>query len=117
MNNFAIRKHLASGAFALGLTMMQASFVNVAQGAEAPVAMAVRVSDLNLAKAADVATLYQRIGAAASTVCTADQLTGAKLFGNERARCVAASLAVAVANVHSAALSAYHLQATAAGKI
>ena len=116
MNSVSIRKNLAAAALAFGFTIVQASFVNVAQGAEEPAAVAVRYGDLDLTATGDVALLYQRINAAAAAVCRVNPLTGSKLPGNERTRCVAASVALAVTDVNSIMLSAYHLQETAAAK-
>jgi UrcA family protein len=113
MKTRSFKQWLGVGALALGATIVQASFINAAQAAEEPGTVTVRVSDLNLASAADVATLYQRINSAASLVCAEDTATGAKLFGNAKARCVAASVARAVEQVHSSVLSAYHQQETA----
>ena len=107
---------LGLGALALGATIVQASFINAAQAAEAPNTVAVRISDLNLASSEDVMALYRRIDSAATAVCAADPVTGSKLFGSVKARCVAASVALAVAQVRSAALTAFHQQETSAAK-
>jgi len=116
MKSRSFKQWLGVGALALGATIVQASFINAAQAAEEPGTAAVRIGDLDLASAADVATLYQRINSAATLVCAADPVTGAKLFGNDKARCVAASEAQAVAQVRSAELSAFHQQETAAAQ-
>ena len=101
----SISRWLGLGALALSATIVQA--------AAEPGTAAVRFSDLNLASSADVATLYQRIDSAAALVCAADPVTSAKLFGNDKARCIAASVAKAVAQVHSEALTAFYQQETA----
>jgi UrcA family protein len=116
MKSISFRKALGIGALALSATILQASFINAAQAAEEPGTVAVRISDLNLASAADVTTLYQRINSAAESVCAADPVTGAKLFGNAKARCVAASVTRAVTQVHSAQLTAFHQQETTAAQ-
>ncbi len=113
MKTRSFKQWLGVGVLAFSATILQASFINAAQAAEEPGTVTVRVSDLDLTSAADVATLYQRINSAASLVCAEDTATGAKLFGNAKARCVAASVARAVEQVHSPVLSAYHRQETA----
>ncbi|MGH8213372.1 MAG: UrcA family protein [Rhodanobacteraceae bacterium] len=114
MKNRSIRKWLSMGALALSATIVQASFINAARAAEEPGTAAVRIGDLNLASSVDVATLYGRINSAATRVCTTDAQTGEKLFGNDKTRCVAASVSRAVAEVQNAGLTAFHQQEVAA---
>ena len=106
----SLTQWLGLGALALALALG----ATIVQAAAEPGTAAVRISDLNLASSEGVVTLYQRINSAATAVCAADPVTGSKLFGSVRARCVAASVAQAVAQVHSPALTTFHLQETAA---
>jgi UrcA family protein len=71
---------------------------------------AVRYSDLDLTRAADVARLYQRISAAAEQACGPRLLTGSRLPQPSYLRCFNDAVARAVARVDRPALSAYHQQ-------
>ena len=96
------------GLLAIGATIMQASFVNAASAGVPAGQLAVRISDLDLNKSADVARLYKRIRAAAETACGVDSLTGTRLLNSGQRNCVEEAVGTAVAQVHNEQLSAYH---------
>jgi UrcA family protein len=104
------------GVLALGTTIVQASFVNVAFAGEPAGQVKVRLGDFDLNKSADVARLYNRIHAAAEAACGADSLTGTRLLSNGQRTCIEETVGTAVAQVHNAQLSAYHQQGTKALK-
>jgi len=97
-----------AGMLAIGATIVQASFVNAASAGVPAGPMAVRISDLDLNKSADVARLYKRIRAAAETSCGVDSLTGTRLLTSGQRNCVEEAVTTAVAQVHNEQLSAYH---------
>ena len=65
MKKYSLAQNLGIGMLAVCATVVQASFVMAAHATDAPPAQAIRSSDLDLAKSADVATLYRRIHTAA----------------------------------------------------
>jgi UrcA family protein len=104
------------GLLAIGASIVQASFVNVAFAGVPTGQEAVRISDLDLNKSADVARLYKRIRAAAESACGVEALTGTHLLSSSQRNCVGEAVASAVAQVHNAQLSAYHQQESKAPK-
>lgn len=106
MNTCRFARLAGLGLLAIGATIVQASFVNTAFAGE----QAVRIGDLDLNKSADVARLYNRIRAAAESVCGVGPITGTLLPGNGHLRCVEETVATAVARMHNEQLSAYHQQ-------
>lgn len=70
----------------------------------------VYAADLNLARLDDARALYERIGYAARTICTADELS----FDAKRQRhwreCVEAAVAAAVERADAPLVTAIHLQ-------
>jgi UrcA family protein len=76
-------------------------------------ALAVRFSDLNLDRAADVRILYHRINLAADQVCGEKTVTGSNLILPSWQRCVELAVNQAVVQLDRPALSAYHQQLTA----
>jgi UrcA family protein len=105
---------VGSGLLAIGASIVQASFVNVAFAGVPTGQEAVRISDLDLNRSADVARLYKRIRAAAESACGVAELTGTHLQSSSQRHCVEEAIASAVAQVHNAQLSAYHQQETKA---
>lgn len=93
---------------ALGATIVQASFVNTAFAGAPAGEQAVRTGDLDLNKSADVARLYNRIRAAAESVCGVGPVTGTLLPGNGHLHCVEEAVATTVARMHNEQLSAFH---------
>ncbi len=92
------------------LFMVGSAFAAVA--AEAPPAVTVRYSDLNLNSTQDVASLYRRIEYAAREVCRPAE--GPQVVSEIRStawnECFYHAIAKAVRTVHSDKLSAYHWQ-------
>lgn len=89
---------------AAGATVLPAA----ADGRLVEESLEVRYSDLDLDKAAGVASLYARLQNAAEQVCSIGSgPQGLVLSSSERA-CVTAALEQAVANVDRPALTAYH---------
>jgi UrcA family protein len=70
--------------------------------------LVVHYNDLSLDRAADVARLYRRIGAAAETVCGPRESTGSRLEPPSYRACFDVAVSNAVAAVASPALSAYY---------
>ena len=68
----------------------------------------VRYADLDLDKAAGVASLYARLRSAAEQVCDVAAGPQALFLSSSERVCAAAALEQAVANVDRAALTAYH---------
>jgi UrcA family protein len=104
------------GMLAVSATIVQASFVNTAFAGVPAGEQAVRIGDLDLNKSADVARLYNRIQAAAESVCAAGPVTGTLLPGNGHLRCVEETIGAAVARMHNEQLSAFHQGKSSASK-
>jgi UrcA family protein len=73
-------------------------------------ASAVRFSDLNLSRPADVARLYERIATAADKLCGPRSLTGSYSKSGIYQSCYEDAVAQAVARVNQARLTAYYRQ-------
>lgn len=110
MKTNAFTRLMGMGVLAIGATVVQASFVNSAAAAEAPGQQAVRVSDLNLSKSADVAILYRRIRDAAEAACGPKMVTGSYLPRAAQQRCVGEAIDSTIVHLHNDLLSAYHQQ-------
>ena len=72
----------------------------------------VKYGDLDLTRSAGAATLYSRIQNAANAVCEPAISSGARESILLTRRCVAESIARAVADVNAPALTSYHLSKT-----
>ena len=107
-----ITSYLGTGMLAFSATLGQAWMVNAAHAADAPPAHSLRisVSDLDLSKNSDVATLYARIKAAAEQACGADVVTGSRLPSGSKKQCMTQAVDGAVSQINNASLSAYHKQ-------
>jgi UrcA family protein len=92
------------------LYMAGSAFAAVA--AEAPPAVTVRYSDLNLNSAQDVVSLYKRIESAATEVCRSAEGPESvnRIFWTAWNKCFYHAIAKAVRTVHNDKLSAYHWQ-------
>lgn len=112
MKTNAFTRIMGVAVLALGATVVQASLVNSATAADAPGEQAVRISDFNLSKSADVTRLYQRIHAAAEAVCGTQATTGSHLPSVAQRRCVDGAVDGAVRQLHNDSLTAYHQQET-----
>ena len=114
----SISSYLGTGMLALSATLGQAWMVNTAHAADAPVTQSlhISVSDLDLSKSSDVATLYARIRAAAKQICGPDVVTGSRLPTSSTTQCINQAGDGTVSQINNASLSAYHKQeATKAG--
>lgn len=114
----SITSYLGIGMLTVGATLGQAWMVNTASAAEPsdPHALRISVSDLDLSKSGDVATLYARIKSAAVQACGADVVTGSRLPSGSKKQCMTQAVDGAVSQINNASLSAYHKQeATKAG--
>ena len=114
MKSNAITSYIGTGMLALCATIGQAWMVSAAHAEDAPVQKSLRinVSDLDLSKSADIATLYHRIKSAAEQACGTDFVTGSRLPSDGQKECVAQAVDGTVAQIHNATLSAYHKQET-----
>ncbi len=113
-----ITSYLGTGMLAFSATLGQAWMVNTAHAADAPSQQSLRivVSDLDLSKSGDVATLYARIKSAAVQACGQDVVTGSRLPSGSKKQCMTQAVDGAVSQINNASLSAYHKQeATKAG--
>jgi len=96
---------IASAALAAGLTLNHAW----ADPTEAARSVVVRYSDLDLSRPKDVHTLYDRLHAAARSVCTTSGVEDDNLAAlSEYHRCVQNAMTNAVANVGSERLAQIH---------
>ncbi len=115
-----VTKYVLGAVAALLLTAWQAAAVGASlDGAGAPTRpIAVKYSDLDLNRTADVRVLYQRIRQAAQTSCGISEITGSHLKLPSWQQCVAGAIDRTVAQVDRPALTAYHRHYTAdtAGK-
>ena len=107
--------YIGTGMLALCATVGQAWMVNDAHAATAPntQSLSLRVSDLDLSKSADVATLYARIKSAASQACGADVVTGSRLHSSDLKQCMTQAVDGAVQQINNTSLTAYHKRETA----
>ena len=112
MKSNSITSYIGTGMLALSATVGQAWMVSAARAEEAPTQQSLRivVSDLDLAKSSDVATLYHRIKSAAQQACGADVVTGSRLASGSKKKCLNEAVDGAVAQINNASLSAYHKQ-------
>ena len=118
MKSNSISSYIGTGTLAFCATIGQAWMVNAARAERAPAQQSVRisVSDLDLSKSADVATLYHRIRNAAEKTCGSDYVTGSRLSSDSKNQCVAQAVDGAVAQMHNPSLAAHHKpEATKAG--
>ena len=114
----SISSYIGTGMLAFSATLGQAWMVNTAHAENAPVthSLHISVSDLDLSKSSDVATLYARIRSAAKQACGNDIVTGSRLPTTSKNQCVTQAVDGAVSQINNASLSAYHKQeATKAG--
>ena len=114
----SITSYFSTGMLAFSATLGQAWMVNTARAADAPVthSLHISVSDLDLSKSSDVATLYARIRGAARQACGTDIVTGSRLPTSSKNQCMTQAIDGAVSQINNASLSAYHRQeATKAG--
>ena len=114
MKSSSITSYISTGTLAFCATIGQAWMVSAAHAEQAPVTHSLRitVSDLNLTKSADVATLYARIKSAAQKTCGTDIVTGSRLESHGMKQCVAQAVDGTVAQLNNPTLSAYHKQET-----
>ena len=114
MKSNSITNYIGTGMLALCATVGQAWMVSAARAAEAPAQRSIHisVSDLDLAKSTDVATLYERIKIAAKNACGPDFVTGSRLASASKTQCVAQAVDGAVVQINNPRLSAYHRQET-----
>jgi UrcA family protein len=108
----SITGYIGTGMLAFSATVGQAWMISTARAADAPSAQSLRitVSDLDLNKSSDVATLYQRIKSAAQQACGADVVTGSRLISGSKKQCLSQAVDSAVAQINNPSLSAYHKQ-------
>jgi UrcA family protein len=106
----SISSYFGTGMLAVCATFGQAWMVNTARAADATNAqsLSLKVSDLDLSKSSDVATLYARIKSAANQACGADYVTGSRLQSKDMKQCLSQAVDGAVAQINNASLSAYH---------
>jgi len=112
MKSHSIKSYIGIGMLAFSATVGQAWMVSAARAENAPSPPSLRivVSDLDLSKSSDVATLYARIKSAAVQVCGAEAVTGSRLPSASKKQCMAQAVDGAVSQVNNASLSAYHKQ-------
>lgn len=118
MKSNSIASYIGTGMLAFSATVGQAWMVSEASAENAPAPQSLRiiVSDLDLSKNTDVATLYARIKSAAVQACGTDVVTGSRLPSDSKKQCMAQAVDGAVAQINNTSLSAYHKQeATKAG--
>jgi UrcA family protein len=110
-----IVKYLVGAAAALALTAWQGVALGTSlDGSSLQAhAIAVKYSDLDLNRPADVSILYHRIRVAANESCGLGEITGSHLKQPSWELCVASAVEEAVAQVDRPALTAYHRQHTA----
>lgn len=112
MKSPTITNYVGTGMLALCATVGQAWMVSVARADNAPAQQSLRiqVSDLDLSKSSDVATLYARIKSAAVQACGNDVVTGSRLPSSSKKQCLSQAVDGAVAQINNPSLSAYHRQ-------
>ncbi len=117
MKSNSITSYIGMGMLAFSATVGQAWMVSAARAENAPTqSLRIVVSDLDLSKSSDVATLYARIKSAAVQACGADVVTGSRLPSGSKKQCTSQAVDGAVSQINNASLSAYHKQeATKAG--
>ena len=117
MKPSSFSSYIGTGMLAFCATVGQAWMVNAARAADAPVqhSLRIHVSDLDLNKSADVATLYKRIKSAAVEACGADVVTGSRLASPSEKQCLSEAVDGAVSQFNNPSLSAYHKQETTKG--
>jgi UrcA family protein len=112
MKATSIASYIGTGVLAFSATIGQAWMVSTASAADAPAPHSLRitVSDLDLSKNTDVATLYARIKSAAEQACGTDVVTGSRLPSGSKKQCMSQAVDGAVSQINNASLSAYHKQ-------
>lgn len=118
MKSNSITGYIGTGMLAFSATIGQAWMVSAARAENAPAPQSLRivVSDLDLSKNADVATLYKRIKSAAEQACGADVVTGSRLPSGSKKQCLTQAVDGTVLQINNPSLTAYHKQeATKAG--
>jgi UrcA family protein len=112
MKSSSITSYIGTGMLAFSATIGQAWMVSAAHAENAPAQQSLRitVSDLDLSKSTDVATLYSRIKSAAVQACGADVVTGSRLPSGSKKQCLTQAVDGAVAQINNPSLSAYHKQ-------
>ena len=104
----SIASYIGTGVLALSATFGQAWMV--ASANETTQSLRIVVSDLDLSKSADVATLYNRIRSAASQACGTDIVTGSRLPTSSKKQCMNDAVNTAVTHINNPSLSAYAKQ-------
>ena len=114
MKPSSFSSYIGTGMLAFCATIGQAWMVNTARAADTASAQTLRlqVSDLDLNKSADVATLYKRIKSAAVEACGNDFVTGSRLPSESKKQCMNEAISGAVQQINNPSLSAYHKQET-----
>jgi UrcA family protein len=112
MKSNSITSYIGTGMLAFSATIGQAWMVSVAHADNAPATQSLRitVSDLDLSKNTDVATLYARIKSAALQACGADVVTGSRLPSGSKKQCMTQAVDGAVSQINNTSLSAFHKQ-------
>ena len=103
----SIASYIGTGMLALGATFGQAWMVASANEAQTQ-SLRIVISDLDLNKSSDVATLYARIRSAASQACGTDVVTGSRLTSNSKKQCMNDAINGTVSQINNPSLSAYH---------
>ena len=113
MKSSSFTSYIGTGMLAFCATVGQAWMVNAARADTATQqTLRLSVSDLDLNKSADVATLYKRIKNAAEQACGADVVTGSRLPSQSERQCLSQAVDGAVQQINNPSLSAYHKQET-----
>jgi UrcA family protein len=110
MKSKSIAYYIGTGMLALSATVGQAWMVASANQAPSTQSLRIVVSDLDLRKSGDVATLYARIKSAAAQACGADVVTGSRLPSDSKKKCMTDAVDGAVSQINNPSLSAYHKQ-------
>jgi UrcA family protein len=112
MKTSSITNYVGTGMLAFCATIGQAWMVSAAHAETAPDQQSLRivVSDLDLNKSADVATLYARIKSAAVHACGTDVVTGSRLASGSKKQCLDQAVEGAVVQINNPSLTAYHKQ-------
>lgn len=109
MKSKSFATYIGTGMLALSATFGQAWMV--ASANEAPTqTLRIPVSDLDLSKSSDVATLYARIRSAAAQACGNDVVTGSRLASTSKKQCMTEAINGTVSQINNPSLSAYHKQ-------
>ena len=103
----SIASYIGTGMLALSATIGQAWVVASANEARTE-SLHIAISDLDLNKSNDVATLYARIRSAASQACGTDVVTGTRLTSASKKQCMTDAIDGAVSQINNPSLSAYH---------